>query len=360
MIRGKSHFFGPRYLLRVATINLAAAAVSTVLFKWFLPNAAPLAPIAAAALVYSFSIGTLAGLGLPVVALRTLHLRLFSRVLAMAAATCVAAVAGCLLAGAIQIAIGLVSAADFRASFSFIVKFCVLIALVFAMAMFFYEDLRRRLETTTLELRTRELAEERARKLAAEARLSSLASQIHPHFLFNTLNSISALIPEDPRRAEEMVGRLAALLRFSLDAQQGELTALGVELKIVRDYLEIQKARFGDRLSYSIDVPAELEGAEAPPLAVASLVDNAVKHAVAPRREGGTVRVAARAQNGSLEIEVADDGPGFLLECAAPGHGIDNLLSRLAALYGPAAALEVLDARPGALVRMRLPQAKPV
>jgi sensor histidine kinase YesM len=356
---GRSHL-RTQYLFRVAAVNMSAAVAGTLLFGWFLPNSRPTTQIFAASLVYSYSIGTLAGLGLPVVGRLTVRLPMASRITAMLAATCCIAVAGFALAGALQIALGLISAEELRANLGFLLKFCVLMALVFAMAMFFYEDLRRRLEAATLELRARELAEERARKLAAEARLSSLASRIHPHFLFNTLNSISALIPEDPRRAEEMVGRLAALLRFSLDAQQSELTPLGVELKIVRDYLEIQKARFGDRLRYSIEVPAELEGAEAPPLAVASLVENAVKHAVAPRREGGAVRVAARAVGGSLELEVSDDGPGFRLEAATPGHGLDNLLSRLAVLYNGAAGLEVEDAQPGAIVRMRLPQAKPV
>ena len=115
-------------------------------------------------------------------------------------------------------------------------------------AITIYETLSHRLQAATLELRTRELAEERHRKLASEARLSSLESRIHPHFLFNTLNSISALIREDPAQAERTVERLAALLRYSLDSNARRLVSLRQEMRVVQDYLEIQKTRFGDRL----------------------------------------------------------------------------------------------------------------
>src|SRR5437764_15089871 len=102
-------------------------------------------------------------------------------------------------------------------------------------------------------MRTRQLEEASARKLATEARLSSLESRIHPHFLFNTLNSISSLIREDPVRAERTVERLAALLRYSLDVNARGLAPLRHELKIVRDYLEIEHTRFGERLRYSVE-----------------------------------------------------------------------------------------------------------
>ncbi len=113
--------------------------------------------------------------------------------------------------------------------------------------------MRHRLQFATLELRTQQAEQERAYKLLAEARLSSLASRIHPHFLFNTLNSIASLIPTDPKRAEDTVGKLASLLRFSLSGNQAGLVPLSQELKIVRDYLEIERTRFGQRLRYTID-----------------------------------------------------------------------------------------------------------
>src|SRR5260370_15757962 len=132
--------------------------------------------------------------------------------------------------------------------------------------------MRSRLEETTLQLRTKELERERALKRATEAQLASLESRIHPHFLFNTLNSISSLIPEDPARAEKLLEQMAALLRFSLDASQSGLVPLSRELKIVTDYLEIERARCGDRLRYHFDVAANAGDAKVPPFACPTLV----------------------------------------------------------------------------------------
>ena len=125
---------------------------------------------------------------------------------------------------------------------------CLVITLVVGLSITSYETLRHRLQDATLELRTRQVEQERANKLLVEARLSSLESRIHPHFLFNTLNSIASLIPSDPKRAEDTVGKLASLLRFSISANQSSLVPLAQELKIVRDYLEIESTRFGQRL----------------------------------------------------------------------------------------------------------------
>jgi LytS/YehU family sensor histidine kinase len=235
-------------------------------------------------------------------------------------------------------------------------RISVTIGLVIGLAMFGYETLRGRLQAAELELRTRQLEEERARKLAAEARLSSLESRIHPHFLFNTLNSVSALIHEDPERAEQMVGRLAALLRFSLDANQRSLAPLEQELKIVRDYLEIEKARFGERLRYRIEVPPELLLTQVPLLAVQTLVENSVKHVVAPRREGGEIFVRARTLDGAVAVDVADSGSGFSLAEVPAEHGLDNLLARLHALYPDGAGVEtMIDERGRAAVCVRFP-----
>ena len=150
---------------------------------------------------------------------------------------------------------GVVPRGEYWVEVAFAIRLGAIISLVFGLGVSFYESLRYKLHLTTLELRTRKLEEERARKLLAEARLSSLESRIHPHFLFNTLNAIAALIPQNPQRAETMVGNLASLLRFSLNAAQASLVPLSQELKVVRDYLEIEQARFGPRLRYAIDVP---------------------------------------------------------------------------------------------------------
>jgi LytS/YehU family sensor histidine kinase len=253
----------------------------------------------------------------------------------------VLSVTGCLIALLILTRIGIFPARHFWVIFRSTLVVAVAIGFIIGVTKGLYEGLKHRLEVTTRKLQLKELEEERARKLAVEARLSSLESRIHPHFLFNTLNSISSLIQEDPQLAERLVERLAALLRFSLDSNQAGRVPLARELKIVIDYLEIEKARFGGKLRYSIDVPAELGVIEVPPLAVQSLVENSLKHAVATRREGCEVRIAARLAGDHVNIEVCDDGPGFTAEAIRAGHGLDNLQSRLAALFDDRAALKL-------------------
>jgi LytS/YehU family sensor histidine kinase len=222
--------------------------------------------------------------------------------------------------------------------------------------MALYEAQRARLGAVTLELRTRELEHERDRKLALQARLASLESRLQPHFLFNTLNAISALIQEDPDRAERMVERLAALLRFSLDASERGLVPLADELKIVTDYLEIERARLGERLSYTLDVDPDAAGGEVPPLAVQTLVENSVKHAIAPRAAGGRIRVTASVAGAHLVLGVWDDGPGVGPDAVRPGHGLDSLRARLAARFGAAGSVTIGRRDGGTLVSVTLPR----
>jgi two-component system, LytTR family, sensor histidine kinase AlgZ len=148
------------------------------------------------------------------------------------------------------------------------------------------------------------------------------------------LNSISSLIPEDPKRAEQLVEQMAALLRFSLDANHSGLVPLDREMKIVSDYLAIEQARFGDRLRFQIDAPQEVGEAKVPPLAIQTLVENSVKHAVSRSQSGGEIRVTVARENGSLLVEVLDEGPEFALDATPSGHGLDILRGRLRALFG--------------------------
>lgn len=264
--------------------------------------------------------------------------------------------AGCLLAGFILCASGIFEWQYYWRTFSRDMRFSWAIAILIGVSISVYERLREKLEAANLQLREKKLAAERAHKLAIEARLSSLESRIHPHFLFNTLNSISSLIQEDPQQAERLVERLAALLRFSLDSNQRSTVPLRQEIKITRDYLEIEHARIGHRLRYSIDVPAALESIEVPPLSVQTLVENSLKHAVSPRREGGEVQITARAAAGRVLIEVTDDGPGFAPGAVTAGHGLDNLHARLAALFDEEAALDIAMRDGHTVVTISLPQ----
>jgi LytS/YehU family sensor histidine kinase len=192
-------------------------------------------------------------------------------------------------------------------------------------------------------LRTKERDEADARRLATEAQLASLESRVQPHFLFNTLNSISALIHEDPAGAERMTGQLAALMRSSLDQQP--LVTIEDELRTVRNYLEIERVRFGDRLRFALDVPAGTTAVMVPCLSLQTLVENSIKFAV-PRRDGASVAIRAIGSNGHVRLEVEDDGPGFDTSLLREGHGLELLRSRLAMAFGDRAALHI-DSRPG-------------
>lgn len=264
--------------------------------------------------------------------------------------------AGCLLAGLILAASGIFEWQYYWRTFARDMRFSWAIAIIIGVCISLYERLREKLNAANIEVSEKMLAAERAHQLAVEARLSSLESRIHPHFLFNTLNSISSLIQEDPQQAERLVERLAALLRFSLDSNQRSTVALRQEIKITRDYLEIERARIGDRLRYSIDVPAALESIEVPPLSVQTLVENSLKYAVSPRREGGEVRVVARVAGARVLIEVMDDGPGFSSGAITAGHGLDNLHARLAALFDNGAALDIAMRDERTVVTISLPQ----
>jgi sensor histidine kinase YesM len=265
------------------------------------------------------------------------------------------AIAGSLAAGLVFQIVGLIPRSYYWSEFRSSAPFSVVISLMIGLSMATYETLRYKLQATKLELRTRQVEQERAYKLLAEAQLSSLESRIHPHFLFNTLNSIAALIPSDPARAEDTVGKLASLLRFSLNANHSRLVPLSQELKIVRDYLEIEKTRFGARLRYEIAVPDALDGVKVPPLALQSLVENSVKHVVSQRTHGATIQLRGAADAGRIRLEVIDDGPGFSLDAITPEHGLGNLVARLELLYGGAGQLEVFRENEKTIVRLTFP-----
>lgn len=286
-------------------------------------------------IVFSVSISSLCMLVLPRIApplMRQSSLRTWVMLLSTIAGL---AVAGSLAACLVLWGVGATASDEFWSNFTVSLKFSLLITLLFGVSSFFHEVVVHRLKIATRDA-------ERLRQIATEARLSSLESRVHPHFLFNTLNSISALIREDPARAERTVERLASLLRFSLEGNDSRLVPLSTELKIVRDYLEIEKTRFGARLRYEIDIPDSMNDIEVPPMAIQTLVENSVKHAVSTRREGATIEVRGRMEAaGNPAIDVIDDGPGYDATAIQSGHGLDLLRSRLALMFGPGASLQI-------------------
>jgi LytS/YehU family sensor histidine kinase len=206
-----------------------------------------------------------------------------------------------------------------------------------------HEWMRRELEA---KLRLVERDEAIARRLAAEAQLAALESRVRPHFLFNALNSIAALIPTDPSRAERVVGQIASLLRFSLDSADARLVPLSDELHLVADYLEVERVRFRDRLRYQLDVDESAARIPVPCMSVQTLVENAVKYAVSPRRDGGSIVVHGGCSGGRARISVCDDGPGFEESAIREGHGLALVRARLQLLLGESARLHI-ESRPG-------------
>jgi two-component system sensor histidine kinase AlgZ len=225
-------------------------------------------------------------------------------------------------------------------------KVSTIITLVFGVFGTLIELLQVRLNDATVALRTKERDEADARRLAAEAQLASIESRVQPHFLFNTLNSIAALVHNDPVGAERMTGQLAALLRSALDSTAMPLVSLEDELRVVRAYLDIERVRFGDRLRYDVTLDQGTATAIVPRMALQTLVENSVKYAVSPRREGGSIRVGAATSHGGVRITVEDDGPGFNGAQRPEGHGLALLDARLAMLFGDRASMRV-DSRPG-------------
>jgi signal transduction histidine kinase len=180
-----------------------------------------------------------------------------------------------------------------------------------------------------------------------QARLDVLKAQLHPHFLFNALNTISSLVHHDAAAADRMIARLSGLLRRALDEAGTSEVPLREELAFLESYLEIEQARFEDRLavSWAVD-PAALD-ARVPHLILQPLVENAIRHGIAPRATPGVVRISAERANGSLRLEVRDDGVGLpagggaSAADGARGVGLRNTRARLAALYGADHRLEL-------------------
>lgn len=223
------------------------------------------------------------------------------------------------------------------------VIFSLLISYVFGLGAYFYLHSQNKLRRTKELLKQKELDEARAKSLAVSAQLASLESKIHPHFLFNTLNSIAALIKENPEKAEKMVEKLSALLRYSLDFESNKLVSLEKELKITRDYLEIESTRFADKLDYNFEVEEGLKTKKIPAFSLQTLVENSIKHVASKRSERTEINISAYNSNGSLKIEVSDDGKGFAENDLKSGHGLDNLRKRLENIFDDKAKLEISE-----------------
>jgi hypothetical protein len=212
--------------------------------------------------------------------------------------------------------------------------------------------LRRQRQERIRRLRDAKLLRLRAQTQEADARLQSLQAQIEPHFLFNTLAHLVRLLQVNAERGRQMLRSLRDYLRSALPQMRAADCTLGRELALTRSYLEVQQIRMGERLRVEFDVPDALLASPVPAMTVLTLAENAVKHGLGARSEGGTLRIEASVGGDILEIAVCDDGVGLQLG-AGTGHGLSNTRSRLDAAYGARASLEIGN-RPGGGVRAAL------
>ena len=233
--------------------------------------------------------------------------------------------------------------------------------------------LARRIDAVrvTHERCERNLREQEISKLATEAELRALRAQINPHFLFNALTTISYLIQTAPERALETMMQLTGLLRAVLRAPSGELATLGEEMDLIESYLAIERARFEERLRVVIDVPPELRNLRIPPLVVQPLIENAIKHGIAPSKAGGELTISARLGSNANErvsdlyISICDTGVGVsdvaYEQTRQRGVGLANVERRLECFFGAAASLD-FHSQPGSgtTVQLRVPISAPV
>jgi two-component sensor histidine kinase len=199
----------------------------------------------------------------------------------------------------------------------------------------------------------------RAARLKAsltEARLEALKTQLNPHFLFNTLNSISSLMYSDVEAADRMMTRLSELLRSTIHNDAAQEVTLREELGYLDRYLEIERIRFEERLRVSIEIDPDASEGLVPAFSLQPLVENALRHGIGPRESGGSVRIEARHANGQMRLCVSDDGAGSRTVPIREGVGMKNTRLRLEQLYGDAASLRSGDARGGGfLVEVIIP-----
>jgi len=306
-------------------------------------------------LIYSSVIGTAANLVMPVVGSRLSDRAPAVYWLGLAGTLLGLTLIGSVVAGALATALGLFGSGATWAAQRAGIGIALVLAMTVGMGVAVYENMRARLDSARESLRARELEIERAHRLATDARLASLESRLHPHFLFNALAAIAGQVREAPERAERLLVEFADLLRASLDATKRHTVPLGDEIAVVQSYLEIEQARLGERLRAKLDVPEDLKTWPVPPLALHTLVQNSVKHVAAARPEGAEIRVEARRAGDRLALSVWDDGPGFDIDEAPAGHGLETLRARLGVLFGPAAGLDATRADGGARVTMSLP-----
>jgi len=229
------------------------------------------------------------------------------------------------------------------------------IGILFGTIITYFFFSRERIFQTEAQLQQEQIKSLTLEKETLETHLKLLQAQIEPHFLFNTLSTILSLLESEPERGKAMLEDLTRYLRASLSRTRGKMTTLAQELDLVRAYLDIYKVRMGQRLYYTIDVPNTLREARFPPMLVQPLVENAIRHGLEHKVEGGEILVKVQDHANGFRLIVADTGCG-LVEDSVTGFGLANVRERLEALYDGKARLILEDNQPSGLkVTMEIP-----
>ncbi len=195
----------------------------------------------------------------------------------------------------------------------------------------------------------------------AQAQLQALKMQLHPHFLFNTLNSISALLRKNPDTADKMIASLGDFLRLTLRSAGTQEVTMGQEIEFLKCYLDIERIRFQDRLTVEFNIDPDVSQAKVPNLILQPVVENAIRHGIATHNEAGRIEITANSNDSWLEVRISDNGPGLPRKNNGDadikeGVGLKNTRSRLDQLYGTRYKFELADATGGGLeVRLRIP-----
>jgi Histidine kinase len=217
--------------------------------------------------------------------------------------------------------------------------------IVLLVALFIWHNAsnQEKIQRAELDRARADAAAEAAKRETTNAELKTLRAQVEPHFLYNTLANVVSLIDRDPPQAKRMTERLIGYLRHTLDASRRDHATVGDELVIIGDYLEILRLRMGERLTYSINAEAAARALPLAPMLLQPLVENAIKHGLEPKIEGGHIAITATASAEQLRIQIDDNGLGFgaSADTAGLGSGLANMRARLAALYGDAARLAI-------------------
>lgn len=224
----------------------------------------------------------------------------------------------------------------------------VLFGILFGAIISYFFISRERIAATEAQIQEERIKRLTSEKDAAEANLRLLQAQIEPHFLFNTLSNILSLIDTDLGKGKSMLVDLIHYLRTSLTKAREETATIGQEIEMIRAYLNIFAVRMEDRLRYRIEVPDTMRGLPFPPMLLQPLVENAVKHGIEPKIEGGEITIRAQKNGGILRVEVADTGTGFH-EDSNMGFGLSNVRERLQSLYGDRGRLVFEENRPSGL-----------